>query len=128
MESPKYFKDRRKYPRMYMYLPLEYRVKYGSPARGGIVIDASEKGFLIYSTEDILIGTKLKVDVLFPIEYELNNFEVSAEIIWKKVNVEKGEKRYRYGLKFIQILEEDHWKLTKLLSGRLTSEEVSDNL
>lgn len=113
---------------MYMYLPLEYRVKYGSPARGGIVIDASETGFLIYSTEDILIGTKLKVDVLFPIEYELNNFEVSAEIIWKKVNVEKGEKRYRYGLKFIQILEEDHWKLTKLLSGRLTSKEVSDNL
>jgi len=76
-----YFKDRRKYPRVHMDLPLEYRVNYDARAHGGIVIDASEGGFLIYSTEDIPIGTELKIAVLFSAEYELAKFEVFAEII-----------------------------------------------
>ena len=93
MGSSRYHTDRRKYPRVYMDLPLEYRMKYDLHARGGIVIDASEKGFLIYSTEDIPLGTKLKIAVLFPIEYELANVEVFAEIIWKKISVEMRGKR-----------------------------------
>jgi hypothetical protein len=118
-----YFKDRRKYPRVHMDLPLEYRVKYDADAHGAIVIDASEGGFLICSIEDIPIGTKLEMTVLFSVEYELAKFEVFGEIIWKnadveKGDVEKGEDGYQYGLKFIQILEEDYWKLRKLISGR----------
>ena len=112
-----YFKDRRKYPRVHMDLPVEYRVKYDPHARGGIVIDASETGFLIYSPEEMPIGTKLRIAVLFPSEYELANIEVFAEIIWKKVSVERTGRGYQYGLKFIQILEEDYWKLRELLIG-----------
>jgi hypothetical protein len=113
-----YFKDRRKYPRVHIDLPLEYRVKYDARAHGGIVIDASESGFLIYSTEDIPIGTKLKMAVLFSAEYELTKFEVFAEIIWKNADVAKEEEGYQYGLRFVQVLEEDYRKLGKLLSGR----------
>jgi c-di-GMP-binding flagellar brake protein YcgR len=111
-----YFKDRRKYPRVRMDLPLEYRVKYDADAQGAILIDASEGGFLIYSIEDIPIGTKLEITVLFSAEYELAKFEAFAEIIWKKVDL--GEEGYQYGLQFIQILGEDYEKLRKLLSGR----------
>jgi len=118
METSKFFKDRRKYPRVSMDLPLEYLIKYDAHARGGIVVDASETGFLIYSTEDIPIGTNLKIAVLFPKEYELANFEVLGEIIWKKVDVEPRKKTYQYGLKFVQILEEDFWKLKRLLVGK----------
>ncbi len=113
-----YFKDRRKYPRVHMELPLEYRAKYDADAHGAIVVDASEGGFLIYSIDDIPIGTKLEITVLFSAEYELAKIEVLAEIIWKKGDVEKGEEGYQYGLKFVQILEEDYWKLRKLLSSR----------
>jgi len=116
-----YFKDRRRYPRISMDLPLEYRVKYDARAHGGIVIDASERGFLIYSIEDIPVGTKLKIAVLFPEEYELAIFEVFAETIRKEFVAEREDwyqEGYQYGLKFIQILEEDYWKLRKLLSGR----------
>lgn len=112
-----YFKDRRRYVRICMDLPLEYRVKYDAPAHGGIVVDASESGFLIYSPENIPIGTKLKIAVLFSAGYELAKFEVSAEIIWKNPDAEKREEGYQYGLKLIQILEEDYWKLRKLLGG-----------
>jgi hypothetical protein len=117
MESPSYFRDRRKHPRVCMNLPLEYLVKYDSRARGGIVVDASETGFLIYSTEDIPVGTNLKIDVLFPKEYELANFEVFGKIIWRKVEVGERTNTYRYGLTFVQIVEEDYWKLKKLLCG-----------
>jgi c-di-GMP-binding flagellar brake protein YcgR len=116
-----YFKDRRRYPRISMDLPLEYLVKYDARAHGGIVIDASETGFLIYSIEDIPVGTKLKIAVLFPKEYELAIFEVFAETIRKEFVAEREDwyqEGYQYGLKFIQILEEDYWKLRKLLSGR----------
>jgi len=118
MAGSRIFADRRKYPRVYMDLPLEYRMKYDLHARGGIVIDASEKGFLIYSTEDIPIHTKLKIAVLFPKEYELANFEVFVEIIWKKIIVERRGRGYMYGLKVIEILEEDHRRLKKLLGRR----------
>jgi len=117
-----YFTDRRRYPRVHMDLPLEYRAEYDAHAHGAIVIDASEGGFLICSVEDIPIGAKLEMTVLFSAEYELVKFEVSGEIIRKnadaeKGEVEKGEDGYQYGLKFIQILEEDYWKLRTLLSG-----------
>jgi c-di-GMP-binding flagellar brake protein YcgR len=113
-----YLKDRRKYSRVHIDLPLEYRVKYDARAHGGIVVDASESGFLIYSTENIPIGTKLKIAVLFSAEYELAEFEVFAEIIWKNADAEKAEEGYQYGLRFVQVLEEDYRKLGKLLSDR----------
>jgi PilZ domain len=113
-----YFEDRRKSSRVHIELPLEYRVKHDARPHGGIVIDASESGFLIYSTENIPIGTKLKMAVLFSTEYEMAEFEVFAEIIWKNACVEKEEEGYQYGLRFVQVLEEDYRKLGRLLSGR----------
>jgi len=113
-----YFKDRRKYPRVHIDLPLEFLVKYDAHAHGAIVRDASQGGFLIYSVEDIPVGAKLEMTVLFSAEYELVKFEVLGEIIWKNADAEKGEEGRQYGLKFVHILEEDYWKLRGLLSGR----------
>jgi hypothetical protein len=113
-----FFSEKRKYPRVYMDLPVDYWVKHESYAHGGIVVDASETGFLIYSVEDIPIGTKLKIAVLFPREYELANFEVAAEIIRKKTR-ERGEEGYQYGIRFTKILKEDYGKLRELFIGKL---------
>ena len=128
MEPSKSSSDRRKYPRVYMYLPLEYQMKYAPRAYGGIVIDASETGFHIYSTENIPIGTKLKIDVFFPDKYQLANLEVAAEIVWKKVSVDQRGLGFQYGLKFVQILEEDSRTLRKLLGDRSMSEKGPDDL
>lgn len=101
-----------------MDLPLEYLANHDSRVRGGIVVDASETGFLIYSTEDIPIGTNLKIAVLFPKGYELANFEVFGKIIWKKVDVGERANTYQYGLEFIRILKEDYSKLKNLLDNQ----------
>ena len=100
-----------------MDLPLDYWVQYDSDAHGGIVIDASETGFLIYSREDLPIGANLRIAVLFPREYELANFEVFAAIVWKKV-AEKREEGYQYGMKFVQVPEEDCGELRRLLIAK----------
>lgn len=117
-------KDKRKAPRMSMELPLEYRVMNVPYAHGGLVVNASELGLLINSIKNIAIGTKLNIAVLFPKGYELTNFEVLAEIIWKDLHWEEDWEGFRYGLKFIQILEGDYQKLKQLLSGQFKLEEV----
>jgi hypothetical protein len=109
----KHFQNRRKYPRVVLDLPFEYRTEYGRRVRGGIVIDACEVGFLIHSTENMLVGTRLKIVVLYPNEYSLAKLDVFARIVWKQFD--KREKRYLYGLKFNGILAEDHNKLKGLL-------------
>jgi len=128
MESLKHFRDRRKYPRVCMDLPLEYLATHDARARGGIVVDASETGFLIYSTEDIPVGTNLKIDVLFPKGFELANFEVLAEIIWKDLHWGEDWEGYQYGLKFIQIFEGDRRELKELLNGRFQLEDISHHV
>ncbi len=101
-----------------MDLPLEYRVISAPYAHGGVVVNASEIGLLINSVKNIPIGTKLNIAIIFPKGFELANIEVTAEVIWKDLHWEEDWEGYQYGLKFIQILEEDRKKLKLLLNGR----------
>ena len=117
MEKSKDPRERRRFPRLLVDLPLEYRVMNAPYAQGGIVVNASEEGLLINSIKNIPVGTKLNVAVLFPEEYELANFEVLGEIIRKELHWEEDWEGYQYGLKFTKILERDRHKLKQLLLG-----------
>ena len=110
--------DRRKHPRVVLDLPLEYRVTNIPNAHGALIVNGSEMGLLIESVKKILIGTNLKIVLLFPKEYELADFELSAQIVWEERYGKKNWGGYRYGLKFVSIKADDHWKLRELLSGR----------
>jgi hypothetical protein len=116
-------KERRRSPRLMVDLPLEYRIMNAPYAHGGIVVNASEVGLLINSVKNMPVGTRLKIAVLFPKGFELANLEVLAEIIWKDLHWEEDWEGYQYGLKFVQIMEEDHFKLRQLLSGKYRLEE-----
>jgi hypothetical protein len=62
----------------------------------------------------------MNVMVLFPKEYELSNFEVLTEIIWRDLlRTEEGE-RYQYGLKFLEIDEQDLQKLRYLIASQFS--------
>jgi hypothetical protein len=112
---------------MSLDLTLEYRVMNALYAHGGLVVNASEVGLLINSIKNIPIGSKLNIAVLFPKGFELTNFEVLAEIIWKDLHWEEDWEGYHYGLKFIRILDEDRRKLKQLLNGQFQLGEVSSN-
>lgn len=109
----KFFEDRRKCARVLVDLPFEYWTLYNPHVRsGGIVLDASETGFLIHSIEDMPLGTQLMVAVLYMWGYGLTNLGVWAEIVWKNVD-KKGH--YLYGLKFLEVVEKDRSKLKGVL-------------
>jgi len=133
MEGSSNNRERRRYPRVFIDLPLEYRDGDGSCLRGGIVVNASEGGFLIEATRDIPVGTELGITVLFPKGFELTNFKVVAEIVRKEPHSKedlKGDpywKGYQYGLEFIQVSQEERLKLDLLLSGRYNLEEMLIN-
>lgn len=95
--------DRRKHPRVVLDLPLEYRVTNIPDSHGALVVNGSEMGLLMESVKKILIGTNLKIVVLFPKEYELADFDVSAQIVWNEPYWKEDWEGYRYGLKFVSI-------------------------
>jgi len=116
-------KEKRKSPRLLLYLPLEYQVMEAPYVHKGLVINASKEGFLIHSLKDMPVGTRLSMAVSFPKGFELNNFEVVARIVWRHHHQAKDREEYRYGLEFIEILEGGHERLNRLLGGRLQKEE-----
>ena len=122
MENPFHFNERRRYPRVSINLPLEYRESHNSPPEGGLVSNLSEIGMLIYSIKDIPIDSEFKTVVFFSNEFEFDGFRVIAKVIWKDLHSEIGWKGHKYGLQFVQILEEDRRKLLNLLGSTLLSE------
>jgi len=114
--------EKRNHPRFVIDLPVEYREMGDSCLRGGIVVDVSGGGLLLETVRDIPVGTELNVTVLFPKGYELADFEVVTKIVRKKPHSKEDSKGnpywegFQYGLKFIQILEENRWKLDVLLA------------
>jgi hypothetical protein len=127
-------RERRRYPRIVINLPLENQEKDDSCLHGGIVVNAGEGGFLIESTRDIPVSTELSITVLFSKGFELANFKAVAKIVRKepyRKEDSKGNQYWEgdlYGLEFIQILEEDRWKLNWLLGGRFEFEEIFRSL
>jgi hypothetical protein len=100
-----------------MDLPLEYRVSDASHLHGALVVNASESGILVNSLKEVPVGAKLDISVLFPNGYELTNFRVLAEIVWKDILWKENWIGYQLGLKFVHILEGDHQKLKQLLDN-----------
>ncbi len=127
MENLKRLKERRKYPRFPIGLPLEYREKNG-PVSGAIVANLSEGGLLIYSIQDMSIGTDIKIRVFFANEYELDYFEADAKIVWKGRHSETDWRGYKYALEFVEISGEGRRKLVKLINSHLSLDDISDGL
>ncbi len=117
MEASKDLNERRKHPRHNLDLPLEYQLTNSPQRLGALVVNVSESGLLTHSIKDIPLGTKLNITVLFPKGFEFSNFKVVAEIVWKNIHCEENQGGYQLGVKFVNILEEDHRKLKELLQN-----------
>ncbi len=124
MEHPFDFKERRRYPRVSINLPLEYRQSHNSPPAGGLVSNVSQMGMLIHSIKDIPIGSQFKTMVFFSDEFKLDGFRAVAKVIWKDYHFEPDWKGYKYGLQFIRIFEQDRRKLFNVLGSPSILERV----
>ena len=121
-------RDRRNHPRFDLDLPVEYQALGTLKALGGIAIDGSEEGLLIFSTKEMFVGAMLKITVFFPAGYALDSLEVTAKITRREACLREAGKGYEYGLRIVQIGKRNLQKLRRLLSSRLAQEEVSREL
>jgi c-di-GMP-binding flagellar brake protein YcgR len=106
--------ERRKFNRFKIDLPVDYARLETKRLKAGIAGDASEGGLMVYLHERMKIGTKLYVAVLFSMGFELTGVKAVSQVVWKDVGFEEGWARYRYGLKFLKVADDDLAKLRQL--------------
>jgi hypothetical protein len=106
--------ERRKHPRFRMELPLDYAIE-SVDRHGGIAANASRSGLLAYLPEAIVVGTLLKIDILFAEGSELNTIGGTAKVVWSDLAPKEIWGEYRYGLEFQSFSEGDLQKLKKVL-------------
>jgi hypothetical protein len=112
--------ERRKLPRCTIDLPLSFQMNERQGIYAGLIIDASEAGLQIQALKDMSIGLELSVEVFFAAGFELSALGGMAQVIWKDEydyddDVGKKHTGYKYGLKFVQISEENCLRLRHLL-------------
>ncbi|NIS61055.1 MAG: hypothetical protein GTO13_10235 [Proteobacteria bacterium] len=106
--------ERRRSQRFKVELLLDYARPEKMRLKAGLVVDASEGGLMVYLQERMKIGTKLYVALLFSLGFELTGVKALSQVMWKAARLEEGWGRYKYGLKFLQIADEDLRKLKRL--------------
>jgi c-di-GMP-binding flagellar brake protein YcgR len=106
--------ERRKHPRFSLELPLDYSIE-SFERYGGVAANASKGGLLVYLPEAILVGTLLKIDILFVKGSELNSIRASAKVVWSDLAPKEIWGEYRYGLEFKSFQEGGLHKLRRLL-------------
>ena len=115
---PSFFniKERRRYTRSYLDLPIEYHLGRVQRTHGGIAIDGGEGGFLMHCPYDMPVGARLSITIMFPDGFELKNFQAQAEVV-RKDHPREGQSGFKYGLKLLQVKKEESPKLRHLLQG-----------
>jgi hypothetical protein len=118
-------KDKRRHRRILINVPVDFQNIDKSNVSPGLVINLSQTGFLIQTFEDMPIGKRINIKVLFPKGFEVANFSAVVEIVWKDICLWEDWEGYQYGLKFIKVLNKDLLKLKQFLSNRFDSVEIS---
>jgi len=113
---------KREYPRFSFDAPLEYSTTDGFPTRGALAGNISEGGLLIYSIDQLQVGTQLRLMVFYPNGYQLDNFQAVAKVIWREPHYENEWKGFKYGLQFLYTAETDRRKLKEILKMALVQQ------
>jgi c-di-GMP-binding flagellar brake protein YcgR len=106
--------ERRKNPRFALELPMDYSID-SVDRYGGVAANASKGGVLAYLPEAIVVGTSLKIEILFAKESELNSIRAIAKVVWADLAPREVWGEYRYGLEFQSFQEGDLQKLKMLM-------------
>jgi len=106
--------ERRRQPRFSMELPLDYCIER-EDRYGGVAANASKGGLLVYLPEAIVVGTLLKMEILFAKGLELSSIKAIAKVVWADLPPKEIWGEYRYGVEFQSFQEGDLQKLRRLL-------------
>ena len=118
MKSQEDHKDRREASQIPPKSPLEYW-ETEDCSQGGLVGNLSERGMIIYSIQDIPIGTELPIRVFFYRENSFDQFSVIGRIVSKSLDRQTGSTGFTCVLTFVSPSLEARSKLRVLLQNKV---------
>jgi c-di-GMP-binding flagellar brake protein YcgR len=107
--------EKRKFPRFKVDLPVEYYPAETMSTHGARVLNASEGGLLLYVSEELEIGQRLRLKLSFYLGPEWTTFEATAEVTWMDIHLGKDWGDYRTGVRFIDVSPVNLGKLKEFL-------------
>ena len=110
------FREKRKYPRAVVSLPVSLLLNESGGGYPGYTVDASRCGIQVQTLKEIPVRTRLKVEICFPDELRLSKFTEKAEVVWRDVSHWEDWEGYQYGIEFIQTSKENGLNLSKMMN------------
>ncbi len=128
MKSLSNVNEKRKHPRVTVSLPLHIQADENEGVYPGLTIEASDSGLLIQTLKEMPVGTRIDIEALFPKKLNMANFKAEAEVVCKDICRRGDLDGYQYELEFVQVSDEDRWKLNCFLGNRFESEGILPSL
>jgi c-di-GMP-binding flagellar brake protein YcgR len=110
--------EKRRYPRFKVDLPIQYSVADSPVVHTGRTLDASQGGLLLYISEEVEIGQRLKLNLSFYIDSDWTTIKAIAEVAWMDIHLGRDWGDYRAGVRFVDISPEDMANLNRFLETR----------
>ena len=112
--------ERRKYPRLKDNIFILGNLRSGSEEFKAFTRDINVGGLMFETERDISEESELELEIYQPANRQKNiifSIPVLAKMVWKreieKENFEQGENRYRIGIEFLELKEEDRGRIAK---------------
>ncbi len=99
-------RERRKYPRIAVNLPVEYWPMNGGKSSPGHTVNISMGGLLLSLIEAIEVGQNLRLSLFFDPGFHFMSIEARVEVVWRDRDAGNG-KDHKVAVKFVDISAED---------------------
>jgi len=108
------FQDRRKSPRLYSRIPIQYKdvKQYYTVFKGTLAKNIGENGLRVISNEFIPISTNLILDIFL---HSIGQIRAICRVVW----IEKIRyiEQYDIGMEFIEITDENRGYITDYIEN-----------
>ncbi len=103
-------RERRRYPRVVVYLPVEYWPMNRSKSSPGHTVNISTGGLLLSLPGAIEIGENLGVSLFWDAGFHFMSIETMGKVVWRDIHAGNG-RDHKVGVKFVDISAEDRERL-----------------
>ena len=107
--------ERRRHPRFYGKLPVEYQRADSSKFRTGHTVNISEGGLMVSFSEPLQIGEQMGMRFYFSSVLGLVAIRAVVKVIWAD-NEENRDGSFRFGVSYVSISPEDRASLKLFLA------------
>ena len=117
-ESPSSTMERRRHFRYMVDLPLDCSRIDEKHSYGGIVVNASEGGILVYLPERYEVGTSLKIEIFYVRDTIFDHIKATAKVVRSEGADKTNHGQHRYALQFQSMESRDFNRLVAFLKEK----------